>query len=106
MRRFARERGPLEVRVRVGDEPEQPDRRQEEDRHGRDEHADEREDRGHDKRAILRGVVLFLSIAIPIGFIAYVDHVRKQVGVNWLGALGALVALSLVIATAVVSSRK
>ncbi len=68
--------------------------------------ADQRQDRGHDKRAILRAVVLFLSIAVPIGFIAYVDHVRKTVGVNWLGALGALVALSLVIATAVISSRK
>jgi hypothetical protein len=68
--------------------------------------ADQREDHGHDKRAILRGVALFLSIAIPIGFIAYVDHVRKTVGVNWLGALGALVALSLVIATAVIASRK
>ena len=36
----------------------------------------------------------------------YVDHVRNTVGINWLGALGALVALSLVIATAVISSRK
>lgn len=68
--------------------------------------ADQRQDRGHDKRAIIRAVVLFLSIAVPIGFIAYVDHVRKTVGVSWLGALGALVALSLVIATAVISSRK
>jgi hypothetical protein len=68
--------------------------------------ADQREDRGHDKRAIIRTLGLFLSIAIPIGFIAYVDHVRNQVGVNGLGALGALVALSLVIATAVISSRR
>jgi hypothetical protein len=68
--------------------------------------ADERHDRGDDKRTILRGVALFLSVAIPIAFIAYVDHVRNTVGVNWLGALGALVAVSLVIATAVVSSRR
>ena len=68
--------------------------------------ADQRQDRGHDKRAILRAVALFLSIAVPIGFIAYVDHVRKDTGINGLGALGALVALSLVIATAVVASRK
>ena len=68
--------------------------------------ADQREDRGHEKRAILRAVALFLSIAVPIGFIAYVDHVRHTVGVNWLGALGALVALSLVIATAVIATRK
>jgi hypothetical protein len=68
--------------------------------------ADQRRDRGHDKRAILRTAALFLSVAIPIGFIAYVDHVRKTVGFNWLGALGAVVALSLVIATAVISSRR
>ena len=68
--------------------------------------ADQRHDRGHDKRAIARAVALFLSIAIPIAFIAYVDHVRQTVGINWLGALGALVALSLVIATAVISSRR
>jgi hypothetical protein len=68
--------------------------------------ADRRRDRGHDKRAILRAVALFLSVAIPIAFIGYVQHVRNTVGFNWLGALGALVALSLVIATAVISSRR
>lgn len=68
--------------------------------------ADQRHDQGHDMRAILRTIALVLSVAIPIGFIAYVDHVRKTVGVNWLGALGAVVALSLVIATAVISSRQ
>jgi hypothetical protein len=68
--------------------------------------ADKRRDRGHDKRAILRTAALFLSVAIPIGFIAYVDHVRKTVGVNWLGALGGVVALSLVIATAAISNRR
>ena len=68
--------------------------------------ADQQRDEGHDKRAILRSVALFLSVAVPIGFVAYVDHVRNTVGVNWLGAVGALVALSLVIATAIISSRK
>ena len=68
--------------------------------------ADKQEDRGHDKRTIVRAVALFLSAALPIGFIAYVDHVRHTVGFNWLGALGALVALSLVIAIAVIYSRK
>lgn len=68
--------------------------------------ADRRRDQGHDSRAILRAIALFLSVAIPIGFIAYVDHIRKTVGVNWLGALGAVVALSLVMATAVISSRR
>jgi hypothetical protein len=68
--------------------------------------ADKRHDRGHDKRSILRTIALLLSVAIPIGFIAYLDHVRKTVGINWLGALGAVVALSMVIATAVISSRR
>jgi hypothetical protein len=68
--------------------------------------AERRRDRGHDKRAIIRGVALFLSVAIPLVFIAWVNHVRKTVGTNWLGALGALVALSLVIATGVVASRR
>ena len=68
--------------------------------------ADRRSDRGHDKRAIARSAALFLSVAIPIGFVGYAQHIRHTVGFNWLGALGALVALSLVIATAVISSRK
>jgi hypothetical protein len=69
-------------------------------------HADKRHDQGHDPRSILRALALFLSVAIPLGFIAYVDHVRKVVGVNWLGALGGVVALSMVIATAVISNRR
>lgn len=68
--------------------------------------ADLGRDRGHDARSILRTIALVLSVAIPIGFIAYAQHVRKTVGVNWVGALGALVAVSLVIATAVISSRR
>ena len=68
--------------------------------------ADARSDRGHDKRAIARGVALFLSVAIPLGFVGYAQHVRHTVGINWLSALGVLVALSLVIATAVISSRR
>jgi hypothetical protein len=68
--------------------------------------ADQQRDQGHDKRAIFRAVALFLSIAVPIAFIAYIDHVRNTVGVNWLGALGSLVALSLVIAVTAIASRK
>ena len=51
-------------------------------------------------------MALFLSVAIPIGFIAVADHYRQSTGINWLGALGALVALSLVIAVAVAAGRK
>ena len=68
--------------------------------------ADERTDRGHDKRAIARAAALFLSVAIPIGFVGYAQHVRHTTGINWLTALGVLVALSLVIATAIISSRR
>lgn len=68
--------------------------------------AARRHDHGHDKRAIVRGIVLFLSLAIPLAFIAYVDHVRKTVGFNWLGAVGALVAISVVIAVGVVANRR
>ena len=68
--------------------------------------ADQRTDHGHDKRAIARGVALFLSVAIPLGFVGYAQHVRHTTGINWLSALGVLVALSLVIATAVIASRK
>jgi hypothetical protein len=68
--------------------------------------AARRRDRGHDKRAVLRAVALFLSVAIPLGFVAVVNHYRNTVGFNWVVALGSLVALSLVIATAVIASRR
>ena len=68
--------------------------------------ANRREDRGHDKRQILRTIALFLSVAIPIGFVAYADHVRHSTGINWVVALGALVALSLVLAPTVVATRR
>ena len=49
---------------------------------------------------------LVLSVAVPIAFIAYADHVRNTTGINWLGALRALVAVALVIATTVIASRR
>lgn len=67
--------------------------------------ADERQDRGDDKRAILRSILLFVSIAIPIVIIGYADHVRKTTGVNSIVWLGGLLAISLVIATAIISAR-
>jgi hypothetical protein len=36
--------------------------------------AARRRDCGHDKRALLRAIALFLSVAIPLGFIAVVNH--------------------------------
>ena len=67
--------------------------------------AKDRQDRGHRKREIARAAIFVLSIAIPIGFVAYADHVRQSTGINWLGALGALVALSLVLAVSVLARR-
>jgi hypothetical protein len=68
--------------------------------------ARERHDGGHSKRATLRAALLVLSVAIPIGFVAYADHVRQSTGISWLAAVGALVALSLVVATTVIASRR
>lgn len=58
------------------------------------------------RRQLLRAAVLSLSVAVPVTFVAYVDHVRSHTGINWLGAIGALVALSLVVAGAVYGSRR
>jgi hypothetical protein len=68
--------------------------------------GDSGKDRGRTRRDVLRGALLALSIAVPIGFIAYANHVRQSTGFNWLGALGALVAASMVIATTVIASRR
>jgi hypothetical protein len=68
--------------------------------------AKQRQDRGHGKREIVRGTILLLSVAIPFGFVAYADHVRNRTGINWLAALGALVALSMVIAASVLANRR
>jgi len=45
-------------------------------------------------------------VVVPIGFVAYANHARQSTGINWLGALGALAALSLVLATMVVAARR
>jgi hypothetical protein len=63
-------------------------------------------ERGHTKGQVLRGVALSLSVAIPIAFVAYANHVRQDTGISWVAALGALVALSIVIAGAVSGSRR
>jgi hypothetical protein len=68
--------------------------------------AKQRQDHGHGVREILRASILVLSIAVPIGFVAYADHVHQSTGINWLGALGALVAVSLVLAASVLANRR
>jgi hypothetical protein len=67
--------------------------------------ADRRRDHGHDKRGLIRATLLLVGIAIPAGFVLYADHVRQSTGVSWVGALGALVALSAVIAVTVAGRR-
>jgi hypothetical protein len=64
------------------------------------------EGEGRTKRDLVRGFLFLLSIAIPIVFIAYADHVRQSTGINLIGALGALVAASLVIAISVLARRR
>ena len=56
-------------------------------------------------RRVVRAIALALSIALPVAFVAYADHIRNTTGVNAFAAAGALVALSLVIATTVVARR-
>ena len=68
--------------------------------------AGKSQDKGHNTRQIVRSAALALSVAIPIAFVVYANHVRHSTGLNWLGALGSLVALSLVIATAVWGARR
>ena len=68
--------------------------------------AKQQRDAGQNKRQILRTVLLVLSIAIPIAFIAFVDRERQSTGITPLTAVGGLVALSLVITTAVIATRR
>src|SRR4051812_40074115 len=70
------------------------------------ETAEEQFDEGRTARQVARSVVLGLSVALPIAFVAYANHVRQDTGINWVGALGVLVALSLVIGGAVYGSRR
>lgn len=65
---------------------------------------DAKEER-HNVRAIVRGTLLFLSVALPIGFVAFAITAVNHREIGWLGSIGALVALSLVIATGLVASR-
>lgn len=84
-------------------------------RRARDFYADDLEELGtaasrarsrRNLRRVARSAGLVLSVAIPIAFVAYVNHIRNTVGITWLGAIGALVALSLVAATSVAAARR
>jgi hypothetical protein len=43
---------------------------------------------------------------IPLAFIAWTDHQRHSSGITGLSAVGALVALSLVIGAAIAATRR
>ncbi len=62
-------------------------------------------ERAVDKRQLIGAAALAVSIAIPVVFITYVVH-RHLAGLNWGRGLAVLVAIALVIATAVVGSRR
>ena len=65
-----------------------------------------RRDKGHSTRQIVRTVALTASVVIPVAFVVYASHARQLRGFGWLGALGSLVALSLVLATAAWGARR
>jgi len=60
----------------------------------------------HRARSFIEHDLDLRELAIPLGFVGYAQHIRHTTGINWISALAVLVALSLVIATAVISSRK
>ena len=57
-------------------------------------------------RTILRSAALTASILVPIAFVAFAVHVQRHTRLNWIAAVGALVALSVVIAVSVVGRRR
>ena len=61
---------------------------------------------GHRRNRLLRSLALVVSVAVPVAFVAYAEHVRNTTGVGWVSALGALVGLSLVIAVTVVARSR
>ncbi len=68
--------------------------------------AKQQREAGHTKRQVLRATLLVLSVAIPLAFIGFVDHERQSTGITPLTAVGALVALSLVITASVIATRR
>jgi CTP:molybdopterin cytidylyltransferase MocA len=58
------------------------------------------------RRELLRSALVLVSVAVPIAFVVVADRVRAHTHVSAIGAVGALVALSLVIATTVVARSR
>ena len=68
--------------------------------------AAEEEDKGRTKRELLRGMLVVLSVAIPLAIVVYANYIRQTTGITWQAALGAVVAVSLVIGVSVSASRR
>jgi hypothetical protein len=68
--------------------------------------AAEEEDQGRTKRDLLRGLLLVVSVAIPLAFVVYANYIRQTTGITLEAALGAVVAAALVIAVSVAASRR
>ena len=68
--------------------------------------AAEEEDKGRTKRELLRGLLVVLSVAIPLAIVVYANYIRQTTGITWQAALGAVVAVSLVIGVSVSASRR
>jgi hypothetical protein len=64
------------------------------------------QDMDHSARHLASAFVLAATILVPLGFVAYAVHVRNTTGINWITALGALVAVSFVIAMVVLGNRR
>jgi hypothetical protein len=64
------------------------------------------QDMDHSARHLASAFVLALTILVPLGFVAYAVHVRNTTGINLVSALGALVAVSFVLAMVVLGNRR
>ncbi|MEI6793558.1 MAG: hypothetical protein WCK97_10060, partial [Actinomycetes bacterium] len=69
------------------------------------EHADNVHDKGHDRRGIVRTVFLGLSLAIPLGIVAGVIHLLQNSSSPLLMGVGALVAVSVVVAVGISAGK-
>jgi hypothetical protein len=67
--------------------------------------AKQQREAGLNRRQILRATLLVLSVAIPIAFISVIVEDHQTIGISVPTAVGALVALSLVITTTVLATR-
>ena len=67
--------------------------------------AEDVHDKGHDRRDIVRATFLGLSIAIPLGIVAAVIHFMQDSSSPILLAIGALVAVSLVVAVTISAGK-